>query len=503
MKWIRKYAPVLASFLWLIIGLPVYAADTGNAVQDILLSDRFNGAMSSISWLTNLVDTWFIRIITITSFFIIISSVGKNVAAGAVCAYPQFWRKVHEAHEHKALSGLLSRGMGMLKRGGGGAAAGAQGGGGGIGEALLAIIPDLMAITEFAETDISPKQYFMKAIPEMIAAVCIGIFIYNGLYRDTLATVGTAGSNIISNLLAAADPDAMTHFLFNYVKEPENSFANDPTIEGTWIRQISQALYKKINSASQVFSTTEDGKQGLMGYCEKWAEDFVKSNRGEDSGIFRANAATYWKMTDPTVQLVTVQAGSVAPTNQNPYFSISVPLNEIVKGQNVTDDPGFRHGANFYYVQISANFSAVATDGDVITTQIEALEGTLTGGIEGLPNAAVTVSVASEWVESADGGNTTYLKLNDPAIGKAIKNAIFNAVAGSDTRFTRSDDAAMTAQGYGRIGEVQCKKFSITQGVGGSIQVTIAYLFTPVDENGTQGVAIEQTGKVTVTFVYN
>lgn len=499
----------ILSLSWLSVGLPVYAADTGNAVQDILLSDRFNGAMSSIEAVTNFIDIWFIRIITITAFFIIMSSVLKNVAAGAVCAFPKFWRRVHEAHEKHMLQGMLSKTGGLLKGLGKGSSAGQTGGGspGSLADALFAIIPDFMAITEFADTDISPKQYWMKAIPEMIAACCIGVFIYNGLYRDTLATVSEAGSNIISNVLASADPDEMTNFIFNNIKEPKNSFAEDPSIRGQQIYRISQEMYRKINAKSTTYSKTEEGKQALMGFCETWAQQYVTAMSND---IFVANEAYYYNMSSPTVNILTVQPSDVMPNaaEENLYFSHAVPMGEVVNGDGAEGDYGlFPGGQDTLFIQVSANFSLAARDGKTINSTITAIEGTLTNTGSALPNSAVTVDVTgiSGAVKSDSADSGYYLDLKDSDVAMKLKDAIFQAcIAGADdtTVFGCNGDSLFSVQQYGKMGEVGCKYLPFA-GNSATANITISYTYTPKGSNGTTGKPMSKTQTVSVTFTYS
>ena len=154
---------------------------TGDAVNDILMDNRFAGAIESISFITKFVDHWFTVIITATAFFIISAAMLRNVMAGAYCSNHKFWDKVAEAHEKSDAISIASIGQYV---------SGKQfmnTTGGGLRDALLGLVPNIKAWTDFDDVDIEPKQYFMKAIPQMLACVIIGVFIYNGYYRNTAA----------------------------------------------------------------------------------------------------------------------------------------------------------------------------------------------------------------------------------------------------------------------------------------------------------------------------
>lgn len=227
--------------------------DTGNAINDILKNGRFQGAISSISKITEFVDIWFVRIISVVSFFIISAALLKNACAGAYCANSKFWDKVADAHQKtEALN--LAGAVNFIK--------GGQGimnvTPGGIRDFFLGIVPNIKAFTDFEDADIEPKAYFMKAIPQMIACVIIGIFIYNGYYRDTASTVGEMGSVLIERTLGSVNPDSFVNKIFNTTGWPKSPWDKDKSREGKWkqavfkeLRSICASNYSDITSASQ------------------------------------------------------------------------------------------------------------------------------------------------------------------------------------------------------------------------------------------------------------
>lgn len=506
-KFIKKFPLAMLSgwIAWLAWSTPVMAAslqaDTGDAVSDILLNPRFQGAMKSIEWLTGVIDIWFVRIISIGAFLIISVSMARNVAAGIVCAYPKFWRKVHEAHEKKAIAGMLkgiTGGLGSLKGGGaGGAASGMVNNlvdnGGSI---LLNIVPDLLAFTDFADNDMSPKQYFMKAIPEMLICVFIGIFIYNGLYRDVAAKVGTAGAHLVSNTLNAVDPDAMTKFIFNRIENPDNTFENDPTIQGSYIREISNAMYTKLLAQTEYFDGSSELRRQLMNYCESWAQTWVDEHSGAaiastedlqntadadpentpetddaatiggEDGSLTPTSVYQYEISNVQVTLTNSQ---VAVTNQlikTPTSEGSAPglrmryaakvSGSVISATDTTGDPGLSDA----YITITANFTAVARNGVTYNSALKAINGSL-GGSGALPLNSFTVGAQSFQVaETKDG--ITYYRWNmqaENAIAAAIQAQLTGTqsnysyeIATTNTEPTRFSEGTVQLIGYNGTG---------------------------------------------------
>lgn len=529
-KFIKKFPLAMLSgwIAWLAWSTPVMAAslhpDTGDAVSDILLDPRFQGAMHSIEWLTGVIDIWFVRIISIGAFLIISVSMARNVAAGIVCAYPKFWRKVHEAHEKHAISAMLKGiggAVGSLKGGGaGGAASGmvnnlVDNGG----SVILGIIPDLLAFTDFADNDMSPKQYFMKAIPEMLICVFIGIFIYNGLYRDVAAKVGTAGAHLVSNTLNAVDPDAMTKFIFNRIENPDNTFKDDPTIQGSYIRELSNAMYTKLLAQTEYFDGSSELRRQLMNYCETWAQDWVNNYSG--AAIASTEDLQNTDSANPSLNPETDDSatiggadGSLTPTSVYQYeisnvqvtltnSQVSIGNQLITTPTSEGSAPGLRmrfadkvagsvipasdttgdSGLSDAYITITANFTAVARNGVTYDSALKAVNGSL-GGSGALPRNSFTMGAQSFQVaKTVD--NTTYYRWDmqaQNAIAAAIQAQLSSTnsnysyeIATSNTNPTRYSEGAVQLLHYDGTG------LMFTAGT-----YTVQIQFSTIDESGNK-----------------
>ena len=229
-----------------------YVIQTGDAITDIMDGQRFQGAVRSINFITEFIDVWFIRIISATAFFIISAALLKNVCAGAYVANSKFWDKVDDAHKKKDAISIASAkqffagGQGIMNTQVGS-----------VRDFLLCIVPNIKAFTDFDDADIEPKAYFMKAIPQMCACVIIGIFIYNGYYRDTAAVVGETGSVVITRVLGSVNPEGLVDTLFNTTGWPDFPTKNDSSIQGRAEYEISKAIKGALASKCKDIKTAE------------------------------------------------------------------------------------------------------------------------------------------------------------------------------------------------------------------------------------------------------
>lgn len=334
-------------------------SDTGNAIQDIMNNPRFEGAISSISKITGFVDIWFARIISLVSFFIISAALLKNACAGAYVANSKFWDKVADAHQKtEALSLQSLRNIGQSVQ---------SANVGSIKDLLLGFIPNIKAFTDFDDADIEPKAYFMKAIPQMIACVVIGIFIYNGYYRDTAATVGEMGSVMIERTLGSVNPDSFINKIFNTTGWPKSPWDQDKSREGKWkqaiyseLKSIAASNYTDITSSQQKAAAVSGMAQMVQDACATidTASKATPDSEGyvfEMSGIksyasVRTDGRDTYMVdeTDPNnirVNLMfdmTAVGSSTTMTEANRYAYVTFTLKKAASDGNVTGASGVR-----------------------------------------------------------------------------------------------------------------------------------------------------------------
>lgn len=197
---------LVTQLLVLLSCFPVYA---GNATLDILDNPRFEGALQWVNWIGGMVDNGFTFFISITAFFIISAACLRNVLAGAYCVFPKFWDKVDEAHKitdavtFESAKGFFTGGFKNASTGS-------------VTQFLLGLIPNIKVLTDFEDAqDPDYKQYFMRAIPQCVCAVFVGVFIYNGYYRDVMKLTSEFGSQITVQALSTVKPENILYRLTN------------------------------------------------------------------------------------------------------------------------------------------------------------------------------------------------------------------------------------------------------------------------------------------------
>lgn len=251
------------------------AAGSPSAVNEILEDDRYEGAIEEIQPFTQIVDKVGIIFITGTAFLIITVAIWRNVLAGAYAAFPKFWDQVHVAHEEVKDLGWIQRikglpgsaqnmNMGSLKR------------------MLMRVCPDVKVLTDFEDDTVEPKTYFTKAIAQMIAVVMIGVFIYNGYYRDVTVQVANFGSEIFERAILGTDPIEIFDRVLNTAGMPEFSTDNAMDAKGKNMDEISKTIYKKIIGKYTDVSTAKD-KALIASSIESEVTGWLNSTVQKDS----------------------------------------------------------------------------------------------------------------------------------------------------------------------------------------------------------------------------
>lgn len=263
---------------------------------DILNNPRFEGAISSIEWLTDYIDVGFGMAITLVAFLIILVAMFKNVLAAAYCAYPKFWNKVNDAHTKNKDAGIIKQ----IQEAANGMKGGTQSVT--VGEIIMGVLPDIKAMTDFEADTLSPKTYFMKAIPQMIVCVIIGAFIYNGYYRDVTSKVVDVGSTLLQRTLLECDPVAMYDQFTGSAGRPV--FASDDSVDGFGRMQnkIATSLYTSIIGTYTDINSA-DAKRVLADACDTQAKNIATAmqNGGGVSGDEDFTDDAKWKLTMDTV----------------------------------------------------------------------------------------------------------------------------------------------------------------------------------------------------------
>lgn len=296
------------------------AAGSPDAINEVLNDSRYEGAIEEIQPFTQIVDKVGIIFITGTAFLIITVAIWRNVLAGAYAAFPKFWDQVHVAHEEVKDLGWIARikglpgqaeniNMGSLKR------------------MLMRICPDVKVLTDFEDDTVEPKTYFTKAIAQMIAVVMIGVFIYNGYYRDVTVQVANFGSELFNRAIMGTDPIEIFDRVLNTAGMPEFSTDNALDTKGKRQNEISKTIYSKIISKYTDVSTAKD-KSLIASSIESSVAGWLTASASENSDGL-ATLGDYlnkdeWKMSvDCTLTTAPTQLGKCTVSSDGNMVSFA------------------------------------------------------------------------------------------------------------------------------------------------------------------------------------
>lgn len=233
---------------------------------DILQNPKYAGAIDSVSWLTDWIDSGFGMVITIVAFLIILVAMFKNVLAAAYCAFPKFWDRVDAAHKEVESMGWIQqfKDTFMTK----------DVNAGSFSNAIMRILPNIKAFTDFEGDTVRPKTYFIRAIPQMILCIIIGAFIYNGYYRDLAAKVVDFGSEMVSRVLLEVDPIAVFDQFTGAAGRPVFASDGSELADQQLVNKISTNVYNAVIGEYNDISGAE-AKRALANTIEAKIQGWV------------------------------------------------------------------------------------------------------------------------------------------------------------------------------------------------------------------------------------
>ena len=258
-----------------------------DGVTDILNNEAFTGSQQAAQDISSVVNQGFSFFISVVAFFMISVALLRNVLAGAYCAFPKFWDQVDEAHkqnEDKAFfesfndtfkhQGYQKISMGTVKT------------------VILRIIPNIKCLTEFADETQDSKKYFIRAIPEMLGVVCLGVFIYNGYWRDAAAKVADFGGTMFKRVLLQWDPVEAFDALTSSVGRP--AFATDGSLDdlGKNKNALAEDIYRAVLTKYGDISSAAE-KSSLAQQIDTIVDTIFSQSQGEE--LFSDNSARTYK----------------------------------------------------------------------------------------------------------------------------------------------------------------------------------------------------------------
>ena len=153
------------------------------------------GNLGSINFIVQWLSWASVILISIVGFGIVIFSIGKNALAGLYAVSPKLWDRVDEVKKANisAKQGSGNQLINIL---------------GSIPTILCKALPNVKAMTEFDDEQISPKVYFMKSLPVLCLQIFVGVFIFFGYPSQVANTVSKFGTGVLDVVFANVDPTA-------------------------------------------------------------------------------------------------------------------------------------------------------------------------------------------------------------------------------------------------------------------------------------------------------
>jgi hypothetical protein len=266
---------------------------------------------------------------TIVAFLIIVVAMAKNVLAGAYCAYPKWWDKVDAAHKEV-------EGVGWFTQIGGTVAAYKDFNSGTLRNAIMRLLPNIKTLTDFEGDTVSPKKYFIRAIPLMIGAMIIGAFIYNGYYRDTAAKVVDFGSTIIERTLLEVDPIAVYDQFTGSSGRPTFASDNSEVPKQKLVNSIATNIYSKVIGEYNDIESAE-AKRALATTIENKVLAWLDELEGYNTEYMDGKSWKSILQVNLTNGMVSIESINNVPYNEGAgwQYALTFPTEELGFSSNI------------------------------------------------------------------------------------------------------------------------------------------------------------------------
>jgi len=210
-----------------IFGAAVNPA-VNQAANDLVDREAYKGNIEKISWIVNLFDGYFIKVITFIAWLIISLAFLRNVLSGAYCTYPRLFDKL-SAIKADMNSKKSSGGVGIFLW------------------ILSFIVPNIKPLTDAWEYNGNPKTYLTKSVIQGVIAVFIGTVIYNGLYRDVIGKGSEFGVHFVDKYIMSI---SVADVFDETLKEGKDFVPtySDATKAGKFMKKFTLEVYNAILS---------------------------------------------------------------------------------------------------------------------------------------------------------------------------------------------------------------------------------------------------------------
>ena len=292
--------------------------------KDNLFSEEWTiGRLDSIDIIKNLLSTLSVWIISIIGFGIVIIVIGKNAINGLYAVAPKFWDRVDAvktsklAMQYMGADGNYSSENAITKRLGLGISA------------LLSILPNIKAVSDFEDSPKNPREYFLVALPLAVAQIFVGVFIYYGYTTKISNKCADFATGVIDVALDNVDPLAWVKAI------PTEWTTADLATDGA-IDDVNKSINKITTKAwntvvGELSEMTKENRKVVARQLEDW----VISQSSSYTSYF--NTDKYKMKYDASILLDSsvdkyLEMHHDKESNGIRTFAFCLPLNELQHG---------------------------------------------------------------------------------------------------------------------------------------------------------------------------
>lgn len=277
------------------------------------------GNLGSINFIVQWLSWASVILISIVGFGIVIFSIGKNALAGLYAVSPKLWDRVDEVKKANisAKQGSGNQLINIL---------------GSIPTILCKALPNVKAMTEFDDEQISPKVYFMKSLPILCLQIFVGVFIFFGYPSQVANTVSKFGTGVLDVVFANVDPTAWISKLPGEISVVNYVTKGSKVPFDTNVLKVSQAFQASL--ASNVSGITADSLESCSLQFEQLAlQEMAKMTEAMDTDRYKLSVdATFYREGSDYSGYVAQNDGKVADNVTTRIFTCSVPQDSSVGG---------------------------------------------------------------------------------------------------------------------------------------------------------------------------
>lgn len=324
-------------------------------MNDLFDMGYLSGSIEAIAPVANVIGTICMWIISLVGFAIVMSSIAKNSMHGLYAANTKLWDRVYEV---KMASIRSSGGLkGILDS----EAAGKMTGGsnnditkfmGSITALGMSLLPNVKAMTDFEDSLMDAKSYFMKAIPMMCVAIFIGVFIWLGYPASVAEKFSEFATATVDMVLINVDPAGWVESIPGELSIL--SFSTDGAKDDMSVfeNKIAKEAAKTTVGAFSSSNITAEARRATALSVETWVMQFVSDSCAEycDSEKYKMSvSASVYKDGPPPDSKV---QNGVANNDGIVAFVFSKAVGDFPTGTNID--------ISKWYLRVYLEFKPVA-----------------------------------------------------------------------------------------------------------------------------------------------